>query len=181
MRREVLDRFAGGFAFERLDYDRRLRPLRGRAILFGVSVAGLLYSVGFALGYYGWQHQAVSYALFIKLVWILMFPATLVGAVVWLISSQRCVYRIRQDIREYIGVREAGDGFLWRFAPLFESLLPEDYTAKRVLQESERTPEKIDPEDYARSVQALRRQLQDGDPHRLSSDVAMRAFNNLSR
>jgi hypothetical protein len=181
LRREVLDRFEQGFDFERLDYDRRLRPLRGKALLFGISLAGLLYALGFVLGYYGWQHEAVSYELFIRLVWILMLPATLVGGVVWLISSQRSVYQIREDIRTYIATREAGGGFLWRFAPLYESLLADDYTAKRLMQESAQTPEKLDPEDYARAVQALRRRLGSDDPQLLSTDVAAQAYNRLSR
>ena len=146
-----------------------------------MSLAGFLYLAGFALGYYGWQHEAVGYDLFVKLVWILMLPATLVGGVVWLILSQRSVYRIRQDIRTYITAREADGGLLWRFAPMFESLLPEDYTAKRLLQESAQAPEKMDPEDYARSVQALRRQLGGDDTRSLTSDVATQVYNNLSR
>ena len=50
LRREVLERFEQGFDFERLDYRQRMRPARGKAILFGVSLAGLLYVAGFGAG-----------------------------------------------------------------------------------------------------------------------------------
>jgi hypothetical protein len=181
LRREVLDRFEQGFDFERLDYDRRFRPVRGKAFLFGVALAGLLYMAGFGLGYYAWQHAAVSYELFAKLAWILMLPATLIGAFAWLLNSQRSEYRLRQDIRAYISGREAEGGFLWRFAPLFEALRADDYTAKRLLQESAESPESMDPEDYARSVTALRRQLEGDEQNPFSTDVASRVFANLSR
>jgi len=181
LRREVLDRFEQGFDFERLDYDHRLRPGRGKAILLGVSLAALLYVAGFGFGYYGWQHQAVNYELFAKLAWILMLPATVVGAFVWLINKQRAEYRLRQDIREYIAAREAGGGFLWRFSPLIEVMLPDDYTTKRLLQESAETAEILDPEDYARAITKVREKLGDDELGPLNSDLLAQVYTNLSR
>jgi len=179
LRREVINRFEQGFDFARLDYDRRVKPLRGKAIIRGVLTAAAVYLAGFSLGYYGWQQQSVGYELFAKLVWILMVPATVVGAFVWLITSQRLEYTVREDIRRYIAEREAGGGFMWRFGPLFEALLAENYTAKRLLQQSADVPDTMDPEDYARSLQLLRQQLGQDVPDPIATEVVSRVFANL--
>jgi len=179
VRREVFDRFEQGFDFDRLDYDRWVKPLRGKAIMVGVLLAAAVYLAGFSLGYYSWQQQSVSYDLFARLVWLLMVPATAVGAFAWLIMKSRLEFTVREDIRQYIAGREGQGGFMWRFGPLYEALLAEDYTAKRLLQQSRDSFEQMDPEDYARSLCLLRKLLQQEDQRVISSDVAARTFENL--
>ena len=179
LRREVLNHFEQGFDFERLDYDRRVKPLRGKAIMHGVLLAAAVYLTGFSLGFYAWQQQSVSYDLFAKLVWLLMVPATAVGAFIWLITSSRLEFVVREDIRHYIVGREGEGGFLWRFGPLYEALLAENHTAKRLLQQSLESFEEMDPEDYARSLWLLRSCLQQEDQRVISTDVAVRVYDNL--
>lgn len=179
LRREVINRFQQGFDFERLEYDRRVKPLRGKAIMIGVLLAGGIYLTGFSLGYYGWQQHAVSYELFAKLVWLMMVPSTAVGAFAWLIVTNRLEFTVREDIRRYIAEREKEGGFVWRFGPLFEALLPENGTAQRLLQQSAEEPAKMDPEDYARSVSLLRQQLQQDGQLVITTDVAAQTYNNF--
>lgn len=176
VRREVMTAFERGFDFDRLDYDKRTRPLRGKAIMYGVSVALALYLCGSAVGYYGWQQQAVSYEVFAKLVWIWMLPATVFGAFTWLISSQRLVYKIREDIRVFMAEREADGGYLWRYSPVIEALLPDDQVAQRLIEESQTDYLLLDPEDYARLIERLRLKL---SQEQISTDTATRVYTNL--
>jgi hypothetical protein len=179
VRREVISRFEQGFDFERLDYDRRVKPLRGKAVMQGVLLAAVVYLAGFSLGYYGWQQQSVDYELFAKLVWILMVPATVVGAFAWLVTSNRLEFTLREDIRLYIAEREADGGFMWRFGPLYAALLPDNMIAQRLLEQSGDDFQLIDPEDYARSLYLLRQQLQLEGQHAFSTEVATQAYQNL--
>ncbi len=176
VRREVMTTFERGFDFDRLSYDKRTGPLRGKAIMYGISVALAVYLCGSAIGYFGWQQQTVSYELFAKLVWIWMLPATVFGAFTWLISSQRLIYQIRVDIRVYVAEREDADGFLWRFGPLIESLLPDDQVALRLIEESQINITALDPEDYARLIERLRLKL---GQEQITTDTAMRVYTNL--
>ena len=179
LRREVVNRFEQGFDFGRLDYDRRVKPLRGKAIIYGILVAAAVYLAGFSLGYYGWQRQAVDYALFARLVWVLMVPATVIGALVWLIAMNRLEYPIREDIRRYISEREVDAGYLWRFEPLFRLLLSDNKTVKRLLLQVQEGVTEIDPGDYARSLFLLRERLQQDSRNTLSTEVATQVYNNL--
>ena len=178
-RRAAVKAFHDGFDFARLDYARRCRPLRGKAMLAGVMVAGLLYCAGFALGYFGWQRQAVTNEQFAKLVWILMVPATMLGGLVWLIKRHRQEYILREDIRRYISEREGEQGWLWRFTPLQEAFLVQDTTARRVMQQSRQARESLDPEDYARTVTALSVQLEQESGQKLTVDGAARVLANI--
>ena len=178
-RRDALKMFQEGFDFSRLDYRQRLRPLRGKALLTGVIVAGLLYSAGFAIGYFGWQHQAVSYELFARLVWVLMVPATAAGGFAWLLHSNRLEYTLRDDIRRYIRQREGDRGWLWCFAPLQEAVAPTDFNARKVMQQSRQGSEQLDPEDYASTVYGLYLHLQQDEHRKISADTAGRVLDNI--
>ena len=178
-RRAAVKAFHEGFDFERLDYHQRCRPLRGKALLAGVVVAGLLYCVGFALGYFGWQQQSVSTEQFAKLVWILMVPATMLGGLVWLLKRHRLEYILREDIRRYISEREGEHGWLWCFTPLQEALLTQDYTARRVMQLSRQSLESLDPEDYARTVTALHEHLQREPDKAVTTERAGQVLANI--
>lgn len=180
LRREVLHRFEQGFDFVRLDYDRRVKPLRGKAIMIGVLLAAVVYLSGFSLGYYGWQQGRVAYEIFAKLVWLMMVPATAIGSFAWLIMTNRLEYTVREDIRCYIADREGGNGFMWRFGPMYEALLPDNIMAQRLLKESAENPVKMDPEDYARSLSLLRLTIQQAEHNDLSADVAARVYANFT-
>jgi len=178
IRREVLTRFEQGFDFNRLDYDRRTKPLRGKAIMYGVILASIIYLMGFSVGYYGWQHQSVDYEIFSKLVWILMIPTTVIGAFVWLVTSHRLEYGIRDDIRSYIAEREQSGGYLWRYTPLFDNLFPDDGTVQRMMEQSATEPQALDPEDYARTVVKLQKKL---EQVQINSELAMQVYANITR
>lgn len=180
LRREVVNRFKEGFDFERLDYDRRVKPLRGKAIMTGVLLAGGVYLTGFSLGYFAWQQQSVDYEIFSKLVWLLMVPSSAVGAFAWLIVGNRLEYTIRQDLRCYIVERETEKGYLWRFGPLYEVLLPDNIIAQRVLEQSREDIEKIDPEDYCRSITLLHKNIQSQGQHTISTEVAEKVYKNFT-
>ena len=180
LRREVVGRFEQGFDFTRLDYDRRVRPLRGKAIIYSVVLAAAVYLLGFSLGYYAWQQHSVDTALFTKLVWVLMVPATVIGAFAWLIAANRLEYPVREDIRRYIGEREVDAGYVWRYEPLFRLLLSDNRTVERLLLQVREGVTGIDPEDYARSIYLLRGRLQQDGHNTLTTDIAMQVYNNLA-
>lgn len=155
-RRGLRRRFEQAFDLRRLDYPRRMRPVQGRAKLIGVVAAFVTYTLGFAVGYYGWQNGFVAYALFAKFVWVLMVPASVIGVFAWLLAKNRMEYPIREDIRACIQALEGGGGLLWRFAPVVDELAPDDRRCKEAmaLSRAGRAGE-MDPEDYSAAVRRL--------------------------
>lgn len=178
-RRDARQCFLQGVDATRLDYARRVQPLRGTAKMRGVLAAAGLYLAGFALGYLGWQQDVVGAEQFAKLAWILMVPATAVGAFVWLMLANRFEYPVREDIRHFMREREGDAGWLWCFAPLQEALDPGDLTAKKIMQQSRDRKVEMDPEDYANTALKLQQQLQQHDSHGISADIAATVLENL--
>ncbi len=155
-KRELIKQFEVTFDLARLDYQKKIRPVQGKAILFGVLAAFLIYSAGFAIGYYGWQQQVVGYAMFAKLVWLLMIPASVVGVITWLLVKNRLEYPIRCEIRHYINSLEGERGLLWRYLPLLNELGPDNLNCKEMMVRSrDGNVADIAPEDYGGSVREL--------------------------
>jgi hypothetical protein len=75
----VVNQMEDMFDLKRLDYESRTKPIRNRSKLAGALGALLVYGTGFGGGYLGWQNGLIAYAVFAKLVWILMIPATVIG------------------------------------------------------------------------------------------------------
>ncbi len=180
-KRDVVKQFAQTFDLQRLDYARRLRPAGGKAKLYGVLAAFVLYSAGFGVGYYGWHSQAVDYEVFAKLVWLLMIPATVIGVFCWLLARNRLEYPVRRDITEYMQALEGSRGLLWRYAPLAAELCPDNYACKEVMALSrDGKLAAIAPEDYCRAVQSLYQALQDSGSRAVSSETLEELARNFS-
>ncbi|MFQ5487049.1 MAG: hypothetical protein ACE5ET_01205 [Gammaproteobacteria bacterium] len=180
-KRDLVRQFQQAFDLRRLDYARRLRPANGKAKLYGVLAAFLLYSAGFGVGYYGWHSQAVDYGVFAKLVWVLMIPATVVGVFCWLLVRNRLEYPIRRDITAYMKSLEGTQGLLWRYAPLVAELCPDNYLAKEVMALSrEGKLAAIAPEDYCQAVQTLYEALQDSGSRALGGETLEELASNFS-
>ncbi len=155
-KRDLLKQLEATFDLERLDYQKKTRPVQGKAILFGVLAAFLIYSLGFAAGYTGWQNNVVDYAMFAKMVWLMMIPASVIGVVTWLLVKNRLEYPVRCEMRDYIRVLEGEQGLLWRYLPLLNELGPENLICKEMMVRSgEGKIEDLDPEDYGKAVNEL--------------------------
>ncbi|HHH36632.1 MAG TPA: hypothetical protein ENK48_07375 [Gammaproteobacteria bacterium] len=179
-RREVLRRFEADFDLARLDYPRRVRIANGKARLHGVLAAFLLYSAGFAVGYYGWSQGHVGTELFGKAVWLLMLPATVVGVFVWLLARNRLEYPVRRDISDYIASLEGKGGRLWRYAPAAAVLCPGNLLCKSLMARSrEGEIAAIDPEDYGRVVHELHHALREADRRALDAETLEALARNL--
>jgi len=155
-KRDLLKQLETTFDLARLDYQKKTQPAQGKAILFGVLGAFIVYSAGFSIGYYGWQKQVVDYAVFAKLVWLLMIPASVVGVVVWLLVKNRFEYPIRCEIRNYINSLEGDQGLLWRYLPLLNELSPDNLDCKEMMMRSrDGRVADMAPENYGNSVRNL--------------------------
>lgn len=154
--------FARHIDLARLDYERLIRPARGKSRLFGVGAASILYLLGFSGGYMGYSSGTVSPAAFGKLVWILMIPTSVLGAVVWLISGVRFEYAVRQTIRQYVGELEKDKGLLWRYGPLLQGTSIKGVEIEAALAQSHNGQgSEIDPQDYCSLVGAISAALAD--------------------
>lgn len=179
-RKDLQRQFEQSFDLERLDYQRLVRPARGKALLWGVLGAFIVYSTGFAIGYYGWQQQVVDYALFARLVWLLMLPATVVGILGWLLARNRLEYPLRQALKAYIATLEGDGGLLWRYGPLFAALAPNDLLSREVVELSrQRRLQDRPPEDYIVAVKALAGLLRDSDSNALAPSICQEVRENL--
>lgn len=181
IKKEILGHFERTFDVARLDYEKRAKPIRNRTKLVGVVAAGVVYGLGFAVGLFGWKSGAVDVALFSKLVWIMMVPATVVGFVVWMIVSNRREHPIREEVNGYIRQIEGEDGVLWRYTPILTEFRPDDHASKRVLQRSqEKSFSRIAPEDYGKAVTEIYAILADSGANPLSTEVAEEVAHNLA-
>ncbi len=181
-KRNLVKQFEETFDLQRLDYARRMRPANGKAKLYGVLAAFLLYSTGFGIGYYGWSNDFVGEETFAKLVWLLMVPASVVGGFVWLLARNRLEYPIRRDITAYMQDLEGTRGLLWRYTPVWSALCPDNLQCKEVLARSEEGKlTAIDPEDYCRAVQDLHRALKESGSRALGEAAMAELARNFAR
>lgn len=180
-RKELLRNFDINIDFERLDLKKRSRAIKGKSKLLGVIVATIIYTIGFAVGQYGWTTQAVSYDIFFKLIWLWMIPATVIGVMVWQITYNRREYPIRQDIQQYVDVLEGQEGFLWRYAPFFSfDTSSKSKQMQRLAQAIEysknRQPHQIAPEDYLKAMQVIAQQLNNPQTSQNQIDAILNNF-----
>lgn len=161
-RKVIHAHFERHFDLARLDYERAVRPARGKSRLFGVAAASILYLLGFGGGYLGYSSGTVSPEAFGKLVWILMIPASVLGAVVWLISGVRFEYAVRQRIRQDVAELEKDGGLLWRYGPLLRHTPLKGVEVEAALAQSHNGQgSEIDPQDYCSLVDAISAALAD--------------------
>ncbi|MBL1260951.1 MAG: hypothetical protein COB33_010520 [Thiotrichaceae bacterium] len=180
-KKEIFGRFEQCFDVPRLDYEKRVKPLRNKTKLSGVLAAGIVYGIGFSIGLFGWKSGAVDVIVFSKLVWIMMVPATVAGFVTWMMVSNRREYPVRKEVNAYIDTIEGEEGMLWRYAPILREFRPNDHVSKRVLQRSQdKNFSKIDPEDYGKAVLVIHSILGNSSANPLSMAVAEEVIDNLS-
>ena len=160
LRKGVMRRFEESFDVARLDYARRTKPGKGEAKLFGVIAAAIVYFGVFGLSYYSWSQQLIDDLVMNKLVWIMMIPTSLVGALAWLISANRKEFPIREDIRAHIRQFEGDEGTLWRYAPILNGITLKKIDMELIIEFSqEGRLEKSAPEDVCAVVHALHQAL----------------------
>lgn len=157
IRKEIKKQFNQHFDLTQLNYQSRVRPVRGKALLYGALSAGGLYISIYAAAYVGWSKNVIPMDVLAKMVWIMMIPTTILGFLVWQIMRNRLEYPIRNQMRKYIEKIETdANGLLWRYAPLWEKFDGTTSTLKRAISQSEAANvEKIDIEDYAESVNKM--------------------------
>lgn len=183
VRKEALEWFAKHVDLARLDYIRLIRPAKGQAKLIGVGAACAVYFLGFAGGFTGWQNGFVTDEGFAKLVWILMIPSSVIGSFVWMIFDARRCFPVRREMAAYVAHIEAGEGFLWRFAPLLaqaDTKRLKGIAVKDAIQLSRNhRGGEIDPQDYAAMVNVAHQLLVEGDGGSLPNEVARELEVNL--
>lgn len=183
VRKAALEWFAKHVNLSRLDYVRVIRPAKGQAKLIGVGVACTIYFLGFAGGFTGWQNGYVTDEGFARLVWILMIPASVMGSFIWMIFDARRCFPVRREMASYVAHLEAGDGFLWRFAPLLgqaDAKRLKGIAVNDAIQLSRnRRGGEIDPQDYAAMVQVAHQVLVEGDGGSLPIEIARELETNL--
>lgn len=179
LRKAIVKRFEQSFDLARLDYRRRTKAGQDKAKLIGVFAAMVVYFSLFGLVFYSWTQQWIDANAMNKMGWILMVPASVVGAVAWLIASNRFEFPARQDIRQHVDDFEGEHGMLWRYQPLLEKLtlkkinIPELVAASR----DDRLVT-MAPEDICATIRALHELLTQSGPAQFSQeDLAAVAAN----
>ena len=159
-RKILLRRFEGQFDLKRLDYSRRSKSARDMAKVTGVLFAGGIYLIGFGLAYYSWTQQNIDTAMFNTFAFIFMIPATVVGAVAFLLSGNRREFPIREDIRAHVTAFESMDGNLWRYEPLLKQMALKKIDIEVLIKASrEGKLVKMSPEDICAIIHALHQSL----------------------
>ncbi len=181
LRKEIRRRFERSFDLARLDYARRIKPIKPKAMLYGVISAGILYGIGFALAWLGWSRGMVPTEGFAKLVWVMMLPTTVLGLLVWQLAKNRMEYPIRQDILGYMNELESKEGLIWRFAPLTEQFELKDYETKKVYTWSQQGQlDKMAVEDYTGAIDGLKRIFQERDGREFHAQTVAAVAKNLN-
>ncbi len=163
-RKALLRQFESTFDLYRLDYKTRTKRGKDEARLVGVGVAAVLYLIVFGLVYFAWSKGTIDGTLMNKVVWIIMIPTSIVGALAWLISVNRKEFPVREDIRAHVTQFEGDSGLLWRYAPALNQLELKKIDIEGLIEASqEGRLIKMAPEDICATIRALHTALQDGD------------------
>lgn len=164
------------FDLKRLEYKKRVTPLRHAAKIFGLAIAAAVYAAGFGLAYYAWKAGKADYESFVKFSWIYMIPSSVVGAFAYMLNSNRREFGIARDIYDHMDHVEGPHGMLWRYEPVLRELYGDDAVVGQVIAASREGSFKgLEPEDYANVVQRLYAELAGGET-RAISDEAVDAF-----
>lgn len=182
IRKQILRHLEDTFDLPRLDYKKRVTPLKHRAKLVGVAVAAIIYGVAFGLAYFAWRTGKTDSETFSKFVWVFMVPSSVFGAFAYMLNGNRREFRVAKDIFEHMDVVEGQTGMLWRYEPILTELFPDDKVVKHVLKSSrECSFAKLEPEDYAKVVRQLYAALESGGGRSISDDAADAFENNLAK
>ena len=182
IRKQILRHLEETFDLKRLEYKKRVTPLKHAAKLFGLIVAVIAYGLGFGLAYYAWKTGKTDYETFTKFSWIFMIPSSVVGSFAYMLNSNRREYGIGQDILDHIDHVEGPHGMLWRYEPILLELYPDDELVKRLIAISRSGLFKgLEPEDYADLVHRLHAALAGGEQRSISDGAAESFEVNLAR
>lgn len=182
IRKQILRHLEDSFDLPRLDYRKRVTPLKHRAKLVGVVAAAIVYGLGFGLAYFAWKSGKTDYETFSKFVWIFMIPSSVVGAFAYMLNGNRREFGVAKDIFDHIDAVEGTTGMLWRYGPILAELFPDDETVKHVLQSSrECSFAQLEPEDYAKVVHQLHAALESGEGRSISDTAADSLETNLAK
>lgn len=161
-RKTVLQHFEDHFDLKRLNYGRRVKPQKDKAKLIGVAASATFYFAGFALAYYSFSQQLIDVEFFNKMMWIFLVPASAIGGTVWLITTNRFEFPIREDIRDHVDQFEGDTGTLWRYGPLLEKLQLKKIDTAQLAQASQNNALiREAPEDICAAIQAIHDTLTD--------------------
>jgi len=175
-RKNVLRAFETNINLDRLRYDQRVKPGKAIAKIKGLMTAALLYGIAFTLAYMSFNRGSIDEAFMTKMVFMLMIPTTVVGFFVFLITSNRREFPIREDIRAHVRDFEGEHGFLWRFEPLLKELALKKIDIEWLIKNSkEGTLVEMAPEDICATILALANVLQGNSQ---SSGQAMQEVEN---
>jgi hypothetical protein len=182
IRKRILRHMEETFDLGRLEYKKRVTPLRHAAKIFGVTVAAAVYAAGFGLAYYAWKSGKADYETFVKFSWIYMIPSSVVGVFAYMLNSNRREFGVARDIFDHLDQVEGLHGMLWRYEPVLRELYGDDATVTQVIAASREGSFKgLEPEDYAGVVQRLHADLSGGET-RTVSEAAVEAFEaNLTK
>ena len=182
IRKQIRRHIEDTFDLPRLDYKKRVTPLKHRAKLVGVAVAAVIYGLGFGLAYFAWKTGRTDYETFSKFVWIFMVPSSVFGAFAYMLNGNRREFRVAKDIFEHLDVVEGANGMLWRYEPVLTELFPEDHVVQHVLESSRaRSFAKLEPEDYAKVVHQLYAALDSGEGRSVSDEATAAFESNLAK
>ena len=132
IKKDMLAHLENAFDLTQLDYAKRIKPKKEFAKISGLVAAFVIYALGFAGAYYGWKYNDVPFDLFVKITWVLMLPASVIGIVAWMLSFNRLENTVRHDFFVRIKNIEAEHGMIWRFRPLMSTFDPQNVAAKKV-------------------------------------------------
>src|SRR3569623_2224 len=94
IRKQELRHVDETFDQSRLDYKKRVTPQKHYAKLVVVVTAICVYAFGFGLAYYALKTGTTSDETFMKFSWISMLPASVIGLISYLLSSNRREYAV---------------------------------------------------------------------------------------
>lgn len=166
----------------RFDYDKRTEIARGKARLFGVVIAGLTYTLGFAGGYFAWRNGTLPSNQLSMISWMWMVPSTFFGILVWKVSSTRREYPVREELKNYIRQLEANGGLIWRFEPLLDERDLHGSVIGRVIELSrEGRAGDMALEDYVVALRRIHGLLSGSNTVQFTNDKIAEVQRNLER
>jgi hypothetical protein len=181
IRKQIIRHIEENFDLKRLEYKKRVTPLKHVAMLFGIMVAVIVYGLGFGLAYYAWEAGKTDHETFAKFSWLFMIPSSVIGAFAYMLNSNRREYGVAQDILDHIDHVEGPYGMLWRYEPILLEFYPDDELVKRLIAISRSgTFKGLEPEDYANLIHKLHAALSSGEERSISDEAAAAFEGNLT-
>ncbi len=179
-RKNVIRNFEKNITLSRLDYKPRVKPGKAMAKVVGLVFAAVIYLAGFGIAYISWSRGSIDANLLNKMSFIFMIPASVVGLLAFLISSNRREFPIREDIRAHVRDFEAENGYLWRFEPILNQLALGKIDIEWLIKASrEGTLIEMAPEDICATMQALYEALSGNSGQQISGNAILQVEKNL--